>query len=572
MRRGADAAMKSRTRSVGAGTRARTAAVALTVAVGLSACGSGGSSSKTPGESSAAARKTPTATVVEAGFPDSLDPQVGETTASTEATWNVYLGLYTYAHDEGAAGTKIIPALAQSLPKISNGGKTYVITLRKGLRYSNGAPVKASDFAHAVERAIKLNWANKSFLTEHIQGAEAFDEGKASSISGIEVNDSSGVITIKLTAPYGPFLNVLAFPAAGLIPSNTPMKAQPNDPPPGAGPYQIVNVQPNRSFEERINPHWASHAIEGIPTPKSDVLVKVQSNANAQAEEVLSGSADLYDWNSPLPPSAVQQAKREASSRYQVKPVSQVTFFFLNVTKPPFNSPLARQAVQYALNRPAFQRLASGYLTPGCYLLPPGIVGHPSSPCPYGEATSTGDVKKGKQLVQQSGTAGDEVTVWGLGASPYREYVDAYAQTLKAIGYRTNEKIISPATYFPTITSLKTKAQTGFAEYTQDFPNPTDFYPLIDGRSIQPEGNMDLSLAKDHLIESEVEKLGDAPASQLPSEAGAWESLERHTAKEAYLAVIGYQDAPKLASSRVSFGALVFSPVYGPDWSTLEVK
>lgn len=553
--------MKRNTRSA-----AYAVMLAAAAAIGVSACG--GSS----GQSTAASQKTPTATVVEAGFPDSLDPQVGATTASTEATWNVYLGLYTYAHAAGAPGTRIIPALAQSLPKIEDGGKTYLVTLRKGLRYSNGAPVKASDFTHAIERAIKLNWASKSFLTEHIEGAEAFDEGKASSISGIEADDSTGLITIKLTAPFGPFLNVLAFPAAGLVPGSTPLKAQPNDPPPGAGPYQIVNVKPSRSFEERINPHWSAQAIQGIPTPKSNVLVKVQSNSNAEADEVLGGQADLYDWNSPLPPSAVQQAKREASGRYQVKPVSQVSFFFLNVTEPPFDNPLARRAVQYALNRPAFQRLASGYLTPGCYLLPPGIVGHPSAPCPYGEASSTGDVKKGKQLVQQSGTAGDEVTVWGLGASPYKEYVDAYAQTLKEIGYRTNEKVISPATYFPTITSLKTKAQTGFAEYTQDFPNPADFYPLIDGKSIHPEGNMDLSLAKDHLIESEVEKLGDAPASQLPSEAGAWESLERHTAKEAYLAVIGYQDAPELASSRVSFGALVFSPVYGPDWSTLEVK
>lgn len=566
MRRGADAAMKTKMRMAGAG------ALALVVAVGISACGGSGESSTKSGEPSAATRNTPRATVVEASFPDSLDPQVGETTASTEATWNVYLGLYTYAHAAGTAGTKIIPALAASLPKIGNGGKTYVITLRKGLHYSNGAPVKASDFAHAVERAIKLNWANKSFLTEHIEGGEAFDEGKASSISGIEVNDSTGVITIKLTAPYGPFLNVLAFPAAGLVPGNTPMKPMPNDPPPGAGPYEIAKVKLNRSFEEKVNPHWASQAIEGIPTPKSNVLVRVQSNSNAEAEEVLSGNADLFDWNSPLPPAAVQQAKREASSRYDVKPVAQVTFFFLNVTEPPFDSPLARQAVQYALNRAAFQRLAAGYLTPGCYLLPPGIVGHPSAPCPYGEASSTGDVSKAKELVARSGTAGDEVTVWGLGASPYREYVDAYTQTLKAIGYNASEKIVSPATYFPTITSLKTKAQTGFAEYTQDFPNPVDFYQLIDGKSIHPEGNTDLSVARDELIESEVEKLGGAPASQLPSKAAAWEALDRHTAKEAYLAVVGYQDAPELASSRVSFGALVFSPVYGPDWATLELK
>ena len=40
----------------------------------------------------------------------------------------------------------MIPGLAESLPKITNGGKTYTLILRKGLKYSDGTPVKASDF------------------------------------------------------------------------------------------------------------------------------------------------------------------------------------------------------------------------------------------------------------------------------------------------------------------------------------------------------------------------------------------------------------------------------------------
>lgn len=554
--------MKSRMRSLLA------ASLAVAVAAGVSACGGSGSAARKNASSGA----PPTLTVVEASFPDSLDPQVGQTTASEEATWNVYLGLYTYAHASGTAGSKVIPALAEALPKISNGGKTYLVTLRKGLTFSNGAAVKASDFAYAAQRAIKLNWSNKSFFTEHVAGAEAFEKGKASSISGLEVNDAARTIIIHLTSPYGPFLNVLAFPGLGLVPSGTAMKALSNSPPPGVGPYVIQNVQPGRSFEERINPHWAAEAIPGIPTPAANIAVKVNSNPSSEAEEVLSNAADLYDWNTPLPPSAVQQAQREASGRYRLQPVAQTTYFFLNVSIPPFNSFKARQAVITALNRPAFQRLASGYLQPGCYLLPPGIIGHPSAPCPYGEASGNGDVTKARRLMRESGQAGAEVTVWGLSASPAKEFTDAFAQTLKAIGLKPVEKIVAPEAYFPAVTNLKTKAQAGFAEYTQDFPNPLDFYQLIDGRFIQPEGNHDLSVAKDPLIEAEVERLGALPASSLPSVASKWEALEKHTAQQAYMAVIGYQEAPELTSSKVAFSKLVFSPVYGPDWTTLQLK
>jgi peptide/nickel transport system substrate-binding protein len=551
--------LKSRT------NRLTIAAMGCAAAVGLAACG-GGSKAGT-GNASAAAGP---ATVVAASAPDSLDPQVGATTSSTEATWNAYLGLYTYKHANGSAGTQVIPALAAGMPSISQGGTLYSTTLRKGLVFSNGTPVKAGDFAYAIERAIKLNWEGKSFFTESIAGAEAYDQGKASSISGIKTDDATGQIQIKLAAPDGAFLNVLAFPAAGLVPAGTPMKALPNDPPPGVGPYEIANVKPGHSFEEKIDPHWAKQAIPGIPTPAVAIQVSVQSNPGAQADEVLSNSADLFDWNTPLPPAAVMQAQREATGRYSLEPVAQVSFFFLDTAAAPFQNALAREAVATALNRPAFQKLASGYLQPGCYLLPPQIVGHPSAPCPYGSPTADGDVAKAKELVQRSGTAGQSVTVWG--DAPHKAFVDNFAQTLDAIGYKASERVISPATYYPTVATPKTKAQAGFAEYTEDFPNPADFYQLLNGNTINPEGSHDLGLVRDSTIDSEIEALGKLPASQLPSVAGRWEALETHTAKQAYMAVIGYQEAPKLTSARVDFGALVFSPVYGPDWTTLKLK
>src|SRR6202044_423932 len=102
-------------------------------------------------------------------------------------------GLTTYKHASGAAGGNLIPGLATALPTISNGGKTYTVTLRKGLVFSNGTPVKASDFAYTVERAIKIPWGGSgSFITPVIVGASAFSAGKAKTISGITTDDATG--------------------------------------------------------------------------------------------------------------------------------------------------------------------------------------------------------------------------------------------------------------------------------------------------------------------------------------------------------------------------------------------
>ncbi|HEX4838596.1 MAG TPA: ABC transporter substrate-binding protein, partial [Solirubrobacteraceae bacterium] len=333
--------------------------LALAMVVGLGACGSSSASSTSGG----------TATVLMGTAPDSLDPGLGATTQSYEATWIAYTGLVTYAHASGEAGTKLIPGLAESLPTVSADGKTYAFMLRKGLHYSSGAPVKASDFAHTIERAIKLGWGNKSMLTENIAGGEAFDKGKASSISGIETDDATGKITIKLVAPYGPFLNVLAFPAAGLVPSGTPMKSLPNSPPPGVGPYEIASVVPNKSFSLVRNPRFSSSTIPGVPTGHVDVNVKIVSNNQAEAEQVLSNTADVFDYNDTVPPTLLSQVEGQAAGRYAKEPTVSSEFFFLNITSKPFSSPLVREAVNYALDRRALERLASGMLQPACYFL-----------------------------------------------------------------------------------------------------------------------------------------------------------------------------------------------------------
>ena len=118
-----------------------------------------------------------------ASFPDYLDPQLSYTAEGWTAMYDTYIPLLTYKPTPAAtAGSEVIPGLAKSLPKITNGGKTYTLFLRKGLKYSDGTPVKASDFTYAVERLFKLNSGGSPFYTD-IVGAEKFaeDEERAAS-------------------------------------------------------------------------------------------------------------------------------------------------------------------------------------------------------------------------------------------------------------------------------------------------------------------------------------------------------------------------------------------------------
>jgi peptide/nickel transport system substrate-binding protein len=545
------------------------AVCALGAAIVVAACGS--SSTSSSGASSSSGKSGGTITLLYGTAPDSLDPGFANTTQAAEADWLTYTPLVTYAHANGTAGTNVIPGLATSLPKISDGGKTYTVTLRKGLVFSNGKPVKASDFAWTVERTIKIPWAGSgTFLTANIAGATAFSSGKAKTISGITTNDATGKITIHLVAPYGAFDNVLAFDEVGLVPSGTPMKNMPNNPPPGVGPYMITNIVPGQSFSLVKNPKWSTMNIPGIPSGHVTVNAKISSNVASNALAVLNGSADVFDWADTVPGSLLPQIQSQASSRYKLINLGGSTYYvFMNIKTKPFSSFLAREAVVTGLDQSAMNRLGSGTLKAGCYFLPPAFVGHPTAPCPLGNPP-TPNLAKAKQLVQQSGMAGTPVTVWSETRQPRQAWMTYYTQFLNQIGFKATQKVIADTTYFATIGNLKLNAQTGFDDYNQDFPHPIDFYQLILGNSILPTNNPNNSQVNDPYINAQAAKLGAVPTPQLSSTANGWQTLDEYTAKKAYVGVFGYQTFPAFTSSRISPN-YVFHQVIGWDWSSFQI-
>jgi peptide/nickel transport system substrate-binding protein len=552
-----------------------TALLSLGCAVAVGACGS--SSSTTPSSST----KTPakvggTVTFLYGTAPQSLDPGLDYTTQGAEINWLAYTGLTTYAHANGVAGTALIPGLATALPTVSDGGKTYTATLRKGLVYSNGQPVKASDFAYAIERALKIPWGGSGgFITPFVVGAAAFANGKAKTISGITTNDSTGQITIHLTQPYGAFDNVLAFPALAPIPAGTPFKAEPTSPPPGVGPYMATNIKPNVSFTAVPNPKYAAEAIPGIPTAKVTVNAKIDSNVSANALSVLQNSADYFDWADTVPGSLLTQIKSQAANRFGfVNLGGSVYYVFMNSQEKPFNNQLAREAVVTGLNEQGFVRIGSGTLIPACYWLPPSIPGHvSSSTCPYSNSTFTGNIAKAKALVKQSGMAGAPVTVWSQLRTPRQQWMTYYTQFLNEIGFKATQKPIADATYWTTIGNLSLHPQTGFDDWNMDFPNPNDFYaPLMVGTAIQKTNNLNFGEINDAHINSTVAKLAPTPSATLNSVAGQWQSLEHYVAQKAYVAVFGYQTFPKFASDRINYGAAIIQPEYGWDWTSFQLK
>ena len=537
----------------------------IAVALGLSACGgsSGSTAPKTGGSSTqtSAIQQGGTIKVLEGTSPDSLDPDFSYTTQGNEADAMVYIPLLTYAAENGTAGSKLIPGLATSLPTVSADQLTYTLTLRSGLKYSDGPAIQ---------------WGGSSFFSGYIKGGTAYLNKKATTISGIQTDDATGKITIQLSQPYGAFDNLLAFESAAPIPSTTPLnKVLSNTPPVGIGPYKFGQIVPNASYQLVKNPNFAAFNIPGIPTGYADTInVDKESNSNTEAQQVLNNQADVFDAGDTVPAQSLGQIQSQAAGRFQYVTGASTYYFFMNTKVAPFNNVAARQAVNIALDRTALAKLSSGALTPGCNFLPPTIVGHADT-CVFGTKSgspSTADVAKAKQMVKAAGLDGTSVTVWSETRSPRQEYCTYLNQLLNELGFKSSLKVIQDSVYFQTIGNQSLNAQVGFADWSQDFPNPSDFYLLLSKAGIQATNNENFGNVDDPKIESQLAPLIKSPASQLQSQAAGWTALDNYVAQQAYTATYGYEQFPKFLSNKIDYNRAIFNPVFYIMFSTLALK
>ena len=553
------------------GKRAALALAGAVAALAIGACGSDGDEGST-----ASGGEGGEVTISQTSQPDFLDPALTYTVNGIEPLWLVYTPLLTYVRAEGAEGAELIPGLAEDLPKISEDGKTYELKLRDGLKYSDGTPVVASDFEHAVKRVLNLESGGASFF-ERIVGATDYESAgdPEADISGIETDDKTGEITIEIEEPYAAFSNVLGLWFAAPVPGDTPFKNMTNDPPPGVGPYMVTESVPNRQFVMERNEEFDKLNLPDIPSAHVDkITTEIVKNANQQAQDVLDGELDYMQ--DPPPSDLLPTVREQAADRYSESVASSTYYFFMNLRTPPFDDPLVREAVNYGIDKPALARLFGGLLKPGCSFIPPGTPGYDeafdTTECPYGDPTQPPDMAKAQELIQQAGAEGTKVTVWGNNDDPSDKVTEAYADMLNEMGLDATPKIVDGGVYFQTIGNEKTAPQTGFANWFLDFPHPLNMYFLVDPDSIQPTNNQNFGNVDDPKISGELDEL--ELETDLEAAADQWAALDDYVISppQAYIAPYGHRELSTFLSSKMDFESAMFHPVYFNDYSSWAIS
>jgi peptide/nickel transport system substrate-binding protein len=416
-----------------------------------------------------------------------LDPQINY----TAMYWPLFIwthdGLMAFRKTGGPAGSEVVPDLAEAMPVISNDGKTYTFTLRKGIKFSNGKDLTVDDVVASFQRIFKVSSPTSGSFYGGIVGADkCLAEAATCTLEGgISGDAAANTVTINLVAPDAEFLYKLAVPHAAILPAETEAKDAGNAPIPGTGSYMFESYDPNASLIMVRNPNFVEWSADAQPKGYADrIEYTFGGTEEAAVNAILNGQADAMYETVP----ADRLAELSTSNPDQLKLESQLAWWYapLNVNIPPFNSLEARQALNYAVDRDALVSVFGGpaMAAPVCTILPPEMPGHVDH-CDYtadpGEFWTAPDMDKAMELVEASGTKGQKVTVVTDDTATSRG-VGTYLQTvLTDLGYDATVQSISGDIQFTYIQNTNNNVQISVTQWYQDYPAPSNFLNVLFG-------------------------------------------------------------------------------------------
>ncbi|HET7857203.1 MAG TPA: ABC transporter substrate-binding protein [Gaiellaceae bacterium] len=420
-------------------------------------------------------------------------PAIDTATAYAPQAWRRLVltndGLVGWRRVGGQAGTELVPDLAVSLPSVSGDGRKYTFQLRRGIRYSDGRLLKASDVRYSIERLYKLKPAPEPAAVEFYQvivGANRCRErpSRCDLSRGIVTDDQAGTVTFRLATPDPEFLFKLALPFAYVVPAGTTMQEAVRRPLPATGAYRVASVSQDGSLRLVRNLRFREWSSAAQPAGYPDeIVVRAIASAPQRARLVARGRAD-YMTNPWTRPSAIAPVHRP---QLHVQPLPGTFYLALDTTRPPFDDLRARRALNFAVDRDKVIQFGQGpeAAKPTCQVLPPNFPGYERY-CLYtldanaASRWTAPDLLKARSLIAASRTTGAEVVVWWHRAfgTKVGQYLE---QLLDSLGYRARLRLFSGdiGRYWTAVERRGTSWHVSGSGWSADYPAASIFINLL---------------------------------------------------------------------------------------------
>ena len=543
------------------------AAAGAALALGLSACASGGGGTKAepsanPGskaEFNAAMDKVFNPSEKKGGIikfadeaaPDTLDP--GETYYGY--SWDflrVYgRSLVMFKPAPGKASEELVPDLAESLGVPSDGGKTWTYKLRKGVKFEDGAEVKAADVKYAVLRSTdKATFPNGPAYFEAMLAMPAGYKGpyksKGMNTDSAITTPDDYTIVFHLKAPFAGFDYLAQLSQTIPVPEAKDTGAKYKEHVVSSGPYMFASYAADKSYTLKRNPNWDQATDPNRKALPDGYDVQLNVNAEDIDNRLISGDVDVAIAGTGL--TAASQSKvlsdPTLKARTDNPTVARLWYTSINPTVKPLDNIDCRKAIQYAMDRTSYQTAYGGAFSGGelaTTIMPPMIPGYQKFDLYPAGADSKGDVAKAKEALTKCGQPNGFATNIAYRNERPKEKAtaEAFQQALEKVGIKLTLKGYAKADYFSSYAGNPpyVKANNiGLAlnGWGADWPDGFGFLSQItDSRVIRETGGSSNTSVRI----PEVDKLLDQAVNELDvtKRNAVWGQIDKRVMEEAVI-------------------------------------
>ncbi|MBN1945164.1 MAG: ABC transporter substrate-binding protein [Bradymonadales bacterium] len=573
------------------------AAGCAVLALGPAACGGGGDdTSSSTSKYNAAVKgivnpsdqRGGTLRLANASDIDSLDPA----RSYYAWAWNFQRAYYvrtlvTQQAAPGDQGLVLVPDLATSLPEISADGLTYTFTLKAGLKYEDGTPIRARDIKYGIERifAQDVLSGGPTYLIDLLDQGQDYpgpyedDDPDKLGLKSVETPDDTTIV-FHLRSPFADFPYLLAMGGASPVPQDKDTGDRYSEHPISTGPYRFETIEPGKKLVLVRNPNWDA-ATDSVRKALPDTVeLALGLDPNEIDNQLIDGTLDVDTAQTGVQSAAQAKILLDSSLKAQADGFNTgfIRYVAISTGVAPFDNVHCRRAVHYALDKTAMQTARGGAEAGGdigVNMLPPNIAGHDPSLDPYNTKSGRTQVDQAKEELARCGRPNGFETVIAVrnkGKEP--KTAEALQQSLAAVGITASIDQSDASLYFrSTIGSPDNVHRKGYglmlAGWGSDFPTGYGFLQtLIDGRAILPSGNNNYSELNDPEINALIDQA--RAASDRTRAAEIWKQINARVMDTAVLLPFVYDKALNYRNPRLT--NVFVNPSFGMwDFSALGV-
>jgi peptide/nickel transport system substrate-binding protein len=451
----------------------------------------------------------------------------------------------------GKEGNQIVPDLAEGPGEASEDAKTWTYKLRQGVKFDDGKEVTSADVKYAILRSTDKQtfpngpayWEAILDLPEGYKGP--YKSPNMNTDSAIETPDNSTIV-FHTKKPFAALDYIASQPNTMPVPKDKDTGAKYRNSIVSTGPYKFEDLQPGKSFNLVRNDQWDPATDPNRKALPDRIEVSLSVNADDIDNRVISGDLDVDVVGTGVQPAAQSRVVQDPALKENAdNPLStRLWYTSISPTVAPFDNIECRKAIQYAMDRTAYQTAVGGQFAGGdlaTSLIPPTIPGHTEFDLYPDGQDHKGDLEAAKKSLEACGQPNGFETNMGFRAERPKEKAtaEAFQQALSRVGIKVTLQPFPQGDYFSSYCGLppyvvKNKVGLCVNGWAADWPDGFGFLSQItDSRVIRETGgssNISVRIPEvDQMLDKALSELDTDKRNQM------WGEIDKRVMEEAVI-------------------------------------